>query len=249
MSTMAPVGSGGAGRGGRRILLKISGESLSGIGGFGIEPEEVRHIATQVARAVSAGGLELAMVVGGGNFLRGEQVSKQGIERTTADFMGMLATIMNALALQAALESLAIQTRVQSAIHVADVAEPFIRRRAIRHLEKGRVVIFAGGIGNPYFSTDTTAALRAVEVGAGLILKATKVKGIYTEDPLKNPAARFYEEVSFQEVLQKRLKVMDSAAIILCMDNHTPIRVFDMAPEGNIEKALRGETIGTLVRD
>ena len=246
---MAPVGTGGSALGRRRVLLKLSGESLCGVGGFGIEPDAVRRISLQIKAAVEGGDLELAMVVGGGNFLRGEQVSRQGIERTTADFMGMMATIINALALQAALESVGIQTRVQSAIHVADVAEPFIRRRAIRHLEKGRVVIFAGGTGNPYFTTDTTAALRAVEIGAGLILKATKVKGIYTEDPMKNPDARFYDEVPFQEVLQKRLKVMDSAAIILCMDNHVPILVFDMTREGYIERALRGERLGTLVRD
>jgi uridylate kinase len=156
---------------------------------------------------------------------------------------------MNALALQSALETMGVQTRVQSAIDVADVAEPFIRRRAIRHLEKGRVVIFAGGTGNPYFTTDTTAALRAVEIGAGLLLKGTKVRGVFSDDPVSNPQAQFYEQVSFQEVLQKRLKVMDSAAIILCMDNHLPILVFDMTQEGNIERALRGERIGTLVRD
>jgi len=163
--------------------------------------------------------------------------------------MGMLATIMNALALQSALETLSVQTRVQSAIDVADVAEPFIRRRAIRHLEKGRVVIFAGGTGNPYFTTDTTAALRAVEVGASLLLKGTKVRGVYSDDPRSNPKAQLYEEVSFQEVLQKRLRVMDSAAIILCMENHVPILVYDMTQEGNTERALRGDRIGTLVKD
>jgi len=233
----------------RRILLKISGESLCRAGGFGIDADEVLRIARQVNDAISQNSIELALVVGGGNFLRGEQISRQGIERTTADFMGMLATIMNALALQSALESIGVQTRVQSAIDVADVAEPFIRRRAIRHLEKGRVVIFAGGTGNPYFTTDTTAALRAVEIGAVVLLKGTKVRGIYTADPVSNPEAKFYEEVSFQEVLQKRLRVMDSAAIILCMDNHLPILVFDMTKEGNIERALRGDRIGTLVRD
>ncbi len=233
----------------RRVLLKISGESLCRAGGFGIDPEVVDGIGRQVVNSLSSGSLELALVVGGGNFLRGEQVSRQGIERTTADFMGMLATIMNALALQSILESLGVQTRVQSAIDVADVAEPFIRRRAIRHLEKGRVVIFAGGTGNPYFTTDTTAALRAIEVGAGLLLKATKVRGVFAEDPKENPDARFYDEITFGEVHQKRLKVMDSAAIILCMDNHLPILVFDMTGEGNIERALRGERIGTLVRD
>jgi uridylate kinase len=247
---MPSVGNEGGGKGGRRrILLKISGESLCRPGGFGIEPEEVSNIALQIRSAISEGNVELAMVVGGGNFLRGEKVSRAGIERTTADYMGMLATILNALALQSVLESLGVQTRVQSAIHVADVAEPFIRRRAIRHLEKGRVVIFAGGTGNPYFTTDTTAALRAIEVGAGLLLKATKVRGVFTEDPEENPDARFYDEITFGEVHQKRLKVMDSAAIILCMDNHLPILVFDMNQEGNIERAIRGNRIGTLVRD
>ncbi len=247
---MPPSGKEGKGKTGRRrVLLKVSGQSLCRAGGFGIEPEVVTGIARQVQAGVGLGDVELALVVGGGNFLRGEQVSQQGIERTTADFMGMLATIMNALALQSALESLGIQTRVQSAIHVADVAEPFIRRRAIRHLEKGRVVIFAGGTGNPYFTTDTTAALRAVEIGATALLKATKVAGVFSEDPLKNPEARFFEEVSFQEVIQKRLKVMDTAAIILCMDNRLPILVFDMTKEGNIERAIRGDRIGTLVND
>lgn len=233
----------------QRLLLKISGESLCRSGHFGIDAEEIQRIARQIAAAYSVGGLELALVVGGGNFLRGEQMSKQGIERTTADFMGMLATIMNALALQSALERLGIQTRVQSAIDVSEVAEPFIRRRAIRHLEKGRVVIFAGGTGNPYFTTDTTAALRAVEIGATLLLKGTKVKGVYSADPKAHPDAHFYDTVSFHDVLQKRLRVMDSAAISLCMDNHLPILVFDMTQEGNIERALRGEGIGTRVRD
>jgi uridylate kinase len=233
----------------RRILLKISGESLCRAGGFGIDADEILRIARQISAAFRSSDIELALVVGGGNFLRGEQISRQGIERTTADFMGMLATIMNALALQSALESQGVQTRVQSAIDVSDVAEPFIRRRALRHLEKGRVVIFAGGTGNPYFTTDTTAALRAVEIGASLLLKGTKVRGIFSDDPRSNPQALFYEEVSFQEVLQKRLRVMDSAAIILCMDNHLPILVFDMTLEGNIEQALRGDRIGTLVKD
>lgn len=233
----------------RRVLLKISGESLCRTGGFGVDPEVVNGIAQQIIGALKKGDVELALVVGGGNFLRGEKVSRQGIERTTADFMGMLATIINALALQSTLESLGIQTRVQSAIDVADVAEPFIRRRAIRHLEKGRVVIFAGGTGNPYFTTDTTAALRAVEIGADALLKGTKVRGVYSEDPISNPKAQFYEKVSFQEVVQKRLRVMDSAAVILCMENELPILIFDMTKEGNIERAIRGDQIGTLVHD
>ncbi len=233
----------------RRLLLKISGESLCRSGGYGIDADEVRRIAREVAKSLDGGGIELAMVVGGGNILRGEQISRQGIERATADFMGMLATIINALALQSALEGIGVQTRVQSAIDVADVAEPFIRRRAIRHLEKGRVVIFAGGTGNPYFTTDTTAALRSVEIGASILLKGTKVAGVYSEDPRQNPGAQLYESISFQDVIQKRLKVMDATAFALCRDNHMPILVFDMIPDGNIERAVRGERIGTLVRD
>lgn len=248
---MAPDVDGERGAGGkRRVLLKISGESLCKPGGFGIDPDVVSRIALQVKAATQEAGVEVAMVTGGGNFLRGGQVSRQGgIERTTADYMGMMATILNALALQSVLENLGVPTRVQSAIHVAAVAEPFIRRRAIRHLEKGRVVIFAGGTGNPYFTTDTCAALRAVEIGASALLKATKVKGIYSDDPMTNKDARFYEDVSYNEVIDKRLKVMDSAAIILCMENHLPILVFDMTEEGNIERALRGERLGTLVRN
>ncbi len=231
----------------RRVLLKMSGESLCQTGGFGIEPRIVLDLAQQIQSGLADGDVELAMVVGGGNFIRGGQVAGQGIDRVTGDNMGMLATIMNALALQSALEGVGIETRVQSAIQVNDVAEPFIRRRCLRHLEKGRVVILAGGTGHPYFTTDTTAALRAVQLKATSLLKATKVKGIYSEDPAKNPAAEFYEKVTFIEVLQKRLKVMDSTAISLCMDNGLPIQVFSMKEKGNVERVLRGELLGTLV--
>ncbi len=233
----------------RRVLLKISGQSLCRIDSFGIEPDVVSGIAHQVQAGINSSDVEVAMVVGGGNFLRGEQVSRQGIERTTADFMGMLATIMNALALQSALESVRVPTRVLSAIEVADVCEPFIRRRAIRHLEKGRVVIFAGGTGNPYFTTDTTAALRAVEIGANMLLKGTKVRGVYSDDPKLHPEAKFFEEISFQKVLRDQLKVMDQAAFILCKENHLPIHIFDMTRNGNIERAIEGHQVGTLVQD
>ncbi len=231
----------------RRVLLKMSGESLCQPGGFGIEPKIVLDLAKQIQAALASNDVELAMVVGGGNFLRGEQVAGQGIDRVTGDNMGMLATIMNSLALQSALEGVGIETRVQSAIQVNDVAEPFIRRRCIRHLEKGRVVILAGGTGHPYFTTDTTAALRAVQLGATMLLKATKVRGIFSADPVKNPDAQFYETVTFIEVLQKRLKVMDSTAISLCMDNGLPIHVFSMRESGNVERVLRGERLGTVV--
>lgn len=231
----------------RRVLLKMSGESLCQTGGFGIDPKIVLDFAKQVQAGIAKGDVELAMVSGGGNFLRGEQVAGQGIDRVTGDNMGMLATIMNSLALQSALEGLGVQTRVMSAIQVNDVAEPFIRRRCLRHLEKGRVVILAGGTGHPYFTTDTTAALRAIQVGATCLLKATKVKGVYSADPVKNPDAQFFEHLTFIEVLQKRLKVMDSTAISLCMDNHLPIQVFSMKEPGNVERVLRGERLGTVV--
>jgi len=230
----------------RRILLKLSGEAFCSKDGSGIEAEAVNRIGSQIEAGIRATKAELAMVVGGGNILRGKSISEQGIERTTADFMGMLATIINALALQSALESRGIPTRVQSAINVADVCEPFIRRRAIRHLEKGRVVIFAGGTGNPYFTTDTTAALRAVEIGASQLLKATNVDGVYSDDPHSNPDAKLYKHISFQQVLRDQLKVMDQTAFILCMENHLPILVFNM---NNIERGMGGDRIGTLVDD
>jgi uridylate kinase len=230
----------------RRILIKLSGEALGGETGVGICPESIQDMAKQIQQ-VRGLGLEVVIVVGGGNIFRGEQGSERGIDRTTGDYMGMLATVINALALQDALEKLGVATRVQSAISMAQVAEPFIRRRAIRHLEKGRVVIFGGGTGNPYFSTDTTAALRANEIGAEIILKATKVDGIYDSDPKKNPAAKRYTRVTYMEALGKRLKVMDSTAFSLCMDNKMPIIVFDLFKPGNLKRVVLGENVGTLV--
>lgn len=230
----------------RRILLKLSGQALGNEDGFGIAPERVRDMARQISE-VRLLGVEVVIVVGGGNIFRGLQGSERGIERATGDYMGMLATIINALALQDALEKLGVATRVQSAIAMAQVAEPFIRRRAVRHLEKGRVVIFAGGTGNPYFSTDTTAALRATEIGAEVILKATKVDGVYDSDPGQNPQARRFRRIQFLEALQKRLKVMDSTALSLCMDNGMPIQVFNVFKPGNLKRVVLGEPVGTLV--
>lgn len=232
----------------RRILLKISGESLSQEEVLGIDPTKVISLANEIREARADGKLQLAVVIGGGNFIRGEQVAKQGIGRVTGDNMGMLATIMNALALQSALEKVGVETRVQSAIQVNDVAEPFIRRRALRHLEKGRVIVLAGGTGNPYFTTDTTAALRALQIGATALYKGTKVRGVFSADPVSTPDATFYPKLSFLEVLQKRLKVMDSTAISLCMDNKLPILVFNMTEAGNVRRVLGGEQgLGTLV--
>ena len=230
----------------KRILIKLSGEALGGEAGIGICPEAIHDMARQIQQ-VRELGVEVVIVVGGGNIFRGLQGSERGIDRTTGDYMGMLATVINALALQDALEKLGVATRVQSAISMAQVAEPFIRRRAIRHLEKGRVVIFGGGTGNPYFSTDTTAALRANEVGAEIILKATKVDGIYDSDPKKNPAARRYSRVTYLEALQKQLKVMDSTAFSLCMDNKMPIIVFDLFKPDNLRRVVQGEEVGTWV--
>jgi uridylate kinase len=233
----------------RRLLLKMSGESLCEPGGFGIDGKRALSLARQIQAGLAPGEVQLALVIGGGNFMRGEKVAEQGIDRATADNMGMLATIMNALALQSALEGHGLETRVLSAIQVNDVAEPFIRRRCIRHLEKGRVVILAGGTGHPFFTTDTTAALRALEIGAQILFKGTKVRGVYSADPVRHPEARLFERLSFVEVLEKRLRVMDATAISLCMENKLPIRVFDMQEPGNIERALRGEALGTLVDD
>jgi len=230
----------------RRILLKLSGEALGDDSGCGINPEAVHEMARQV-REVKDMEVEVVIVVGGGNIFRGLQGSEKGMERATGDYMGMLGTVINALALQDALEKQQVPTRVQSAISMAQVAEPFIRRRAVRHLEKGRVVIFGGGTGNPYFSTDTTAALRAAEIGADVILKATKVDGIYDSDPKKNPSAKRFEKITYIEALQKQLKVMDSTAFSLCMDNKMPIIVFDMFDGDNLAKVVRGEKVGTIV--
>lgn len=232
----------------KRILLKLSGEALGGPTGLNINPQAVRSMAGQI-RAVRKLKVQIVIVVGGGNIFRGLSGSKRGMDRTTGDYMGMLATIINALALQDALEKLEVPTRVLSAISISQVAEPFIRRRAVRHLEKGRVVIFAGGTGNPYFSTDTTAALRANEIGAEVVLKATKVDGIYDDDPQKNPKAKRYSQICYSDALRQRLKVMDSTAFSLCMDNKMPIIVFNFSQPNNLKRIILGEQIGTLVAD
>ena len=229
-----------------RILLKLSGEALGGENGRSICPEAVQNMAGQI-REVRELGVQVVVVIGGGNIFRGLSGSERGIERATGDYMGMLATIINSLALQDALEKLGVATRVQSAISMAQVAEAFIRRRAVRHLEKGRVVIFGGGTGNPYFSTDTAAALRANEIGAEVILKATKVDGVYDSDPKKNAKAKRYAHVSYLEALQKQLKIMDSTAFSLCMDNKMPIIVFDVFKPHNLQRVVTGEQVGTLV--
>jgi len=230
----------------RRILLKLSGEALGGSAGQGIDPEAVHDMAAQVAE-VQRLGVEVVIVVGGGNIFRGLQGSEKGIERATGDYMGMLATVINALALQDALEKLGVATRVQSAINMTQIAEPFIRRRAVRHLEKGRIVIFAAGTGNPYFSTDTAAALRANEIGAEAVLKATKVDGIYDKDPKKHADAKRYDQVSYTMALEKQLKVMDAAAFALCMDNKMPIVVFDFFKPHNLRNVVLGKKVGTQV--
>ncbi len=232
----------------RRILLKISGEYLGGKDGYGISPEVALSLAKQI-KEIHELGVQTAVVVGGGNILRGTNASAKGIERATADYMGMLATVINGLAMQDALERVGVFTRVQTAIPMATIAEPYIRRRAIRHLEKRRVVILVCGTGNPYFTTDTTAALRATEIGADIILKATQVDGIYTADPKKDPKAKRFKEIRYMEVLKRGLKVMDSTAISLCMDNKLPILVFDLSKPGNIKRAVLGEKIGTLVKE
>ncbi len=230
----------------KRILLKLSGEALGGEQGFGICPETVADMARQIAELRNL-GVQVVIVVGGGNIFRGLEGEGAGIDRATGDYMGMLATIINALALQNSLEHLKVETRVQTAIEMSEVAEPFIRRRAMRHLEKGRVVIFGGGTGNPYFSTDTAAALRANEIGADVILKATRVDGIYDSDPEKNPKAKRYREISYLECLQKQLRVMDSTAFSLCLDNKMPIVVFDLFKPHNLRNVVLGKKVGTLV--
>ncbi|MGN0059278.1 MAG: UMP kinase [Coriobacteriales bacterium] len=230
----------------KRVLLKLSGEALQGEQGYGIDPKVITEIAGQIKEIVD-GGIELAITVGGGNIFRGLAGAAEGMDRAQADYIGMLATVMNALALQEGLERTGVDTRVQSAINMQEVAEPYIRRRAERHLEKGRVVIFAGGTGNPYFTTDTTAALRACEIGAEAILKATQVDGIYDADPRTNPDARKFDEISYLDVLAKELNVMDSTATSLCKDNNIPIIVFNLHKQGNIDRVLRGEHVGTIV--
>jgi uridylate kinase len=231
----------------RRVLLKLSGEALMGPEGYGISPPVLAQIAAEIVETHQATGVELALVVGGGNIFRGVSSSAKGMDRSTADYVGMLATVMNAVALQDALESRGLVTRVQSAISMQQLAEPYIRRRAVRHLEKGRVVIFAAGTGNPYFTTDTAAALRATEIHADVVLKATRVDGVYDKDPHKFADAKRYERVTFLECLQKDLKVMDMTAFALCRDNKLPIVVFDLGKPGNILAAVRGEAVGTCV--
>ncbi len=231
----------------KRILLKVSGEAMMGDQAYGVDPVTVDFIAKEIKDAVSM-GVEMAIVIGGGNIFRGVEASVKGIERASADYMGMLATVINALALQNYLEKYDIPTRVQSAIEMKELAEPYIRRKAMRHLEKGRTVIFAAGTGNPYFTTDTAASLRAMEIDAEVILKATKVDGIYSADPMKDPTAKKYDVLTYIDVLTRGLSVMDSTAISLCMDNNLPIMVFNLRGKGNIRKILEGKKIGTLVR-
>lgn len=230
-----------------RVLLKLSGESLAGEQGYGIDPETITTIAQEISEVVTS-GVQLALVIGGGNIFRGLAASSKGMDRASADYMGMLATMMNSLAMQDALEKQGISTRVQSAIAMQEVAEPYIRRRAMRHLEKGRVVIFGAGTGNPYFTTDTAASLRAMEINAQVILKGTKVDGVYSADPKKDPDAIKIPDLTYLEVLRKGLQVMDATAISLCMDNKLPIIVFDLTTPGNIKKVISGEPIGTIVQ-
>ena len=230
----------------RRIILKLSGEALAGDKGFGIDPETVRNIALQTKEVVDL-NVQVAVVVGGGNFWRGLEASRQGMDRATADYMGMLATVINALALQDYFEDLGMETRVQSAIEMREIAEPYIRRRAIRHLEKGRVVIFAAGTGNPFFSTDTTAALRAVELAAEIVHMAKKVDGVFDADPRLDPTAKKFDRLNYIDLLNKRLGVMDATAASLCMDNHIPIVVFNLTEDGNIKRIIMGEKVGTYV--
>lgn len=230
----------------KRILLKLSGEALMGAKDFGIDSATVDFIAKEIKKVVNMGA-EVAVVIGGGNIFRGVEASVKGMERASADYMGMLATVINALALQNALEKNNVPTRVQSAIDMRELAEPYIRRKAMRHLEKDRVVIFAAGTGNPYFTTDTAAALRAMEIGAEVIIKATKVDGVYSADPVKDPNAKKYDTISYMDVLKKGLSVMDSTAISLCMDNNLPIVVFNLRGKDNIKSVARGKKIGTIV--
>ena len=231
----------------QRILLKLSGEALLGKADYGIDPEVLRRIAGEIAEAHAA-GVQIGVVIGGGNIFRGAGLAAAGMDRVTGDHMGMLATVMNALALQDALEKLGARVRVMSAIRINDVCEDYIRRRAIRHIEKGRIAIFAAGLGNPFFTTDSAAALRAVEIGAQLLLKATKVDGIYSADPARHVDARRFETLSYDEVIERKLAVMDTAAFALCRDHDLPIRIYDMGRSGNLMRIVRGEPVGTLVR-
>jgi uridylate kinase len=231
----------------RRVMLKLSGEALQGESTFGIDPVTVEYVARQVA-GIAALGVEVCAVIGGGNIWRGAPADDRGIERATADYMGMLATMINALALQASMESIGLDTRVQSAVTMVEIAEPYIRRRAIRHLEKGRVVIFGAGTGNPYFSSDTAAALRALEIGAEVLLMAkNRVDGVYDSDPRTNPGALRYTRLAYMEAIERRLQIMDSTALSLCMDNRLPIVVFDLKNADNLERIVRGADVGTLI--
>lgn len=231
----------------KRVLLKLSGEALAGKQGYGIDPDIIRSIATEIQGVVDL-GVQVAIVIGGGNIFRGIAASSMGMDRASADYMGMLATVMNSLALQDALEKVGVITRVQSAIEMQEIAEPYIRRRAVRHLEKGRVVIFGAGTGNPFFTTDTAASLRAIEIGAEIILKATKVDGVYDSDPETNQDATKYQQLTYLDVLKQGLQVMDSTATSLCMDNELPILVFNLTTRGNIERVVCGQQIGTIVK-
>jgi len=231
----------------KRVLLKLSGEALLGKSAFGIDPDTVNEISREI-KEIADMGVQLGIVVGGGNIFRGFDGSARGMDRTSADYMGMLATVINSLALQSGLEQYDVVTRVQTAIEMKQVAEPFIQRRAVRHLEKGRVVIFAGGTGNPYFTTDTAASLRAIEVKADVIIKATKVDGVYDKDPVIHPDAVMFDKISYTDVLAKNLKVMDATAISLCRENHLPIIVFNLNKSGNIRRVICGQSVGTIVR-
>ncbi len=230
----------------RRVLIKLSGEGLAGANGFGVSPAVIGEIAEQIGD-VHAMGVQVSIVIGGGNIIRGISAAEEGMDRTNADYMGMLASVINAMALQDALEKVGLPTRVLSAIDIAQVAEHYIRRRAVRHLEKGRIVIFGGGTGNPYFSTDTAAALRAAEIQADVILKATQVDGVYDADPHVNKGATRYDRITFDQAIRQGLRFMDQAAIALCSENALPIIVFDMGVSGNIQKVMQGETVGTIV--
>jgi uridylate kinase len=234
------------GQGLRRILVKLSGEALMGQEDYGIDPKMLKRVATEIQEVMSL-GMQVAVVLGGGNIFRGAGLARAGMDRVTGDHMGMLATVMNSLALQDAVESLGMYARVMSAIRINEVCEEYIRRRAVRHLEKGRVTIFAAGTGNPFFTTDTAASLRAIEIDADLLLKATKVDGIYSDDPMKNPAATRYRRLSYDKVLTDRLNVMDATAIVMCRDNNLPLRVFDLTKAGELLRIVRGDDVGTLV--
>ena len=229
-----------------RILVKLSGEALLGDGDYGIDPAVIKRIAGELQN-IHAMGVQVAVVIGGGNIFRGAGLARAGMDRVTADHMGMLATVMNALAMQDALESLGMQARVMSAIRINEVCEDYIRRRAMRHLEKGRIVIFAAGTGNPFFTTDTAAALRAIEIGADVLLKATKVNGVYSDDPVRNPKAVRYATLTYDKVLSDKLNVMDATAIVMCRDNHLPLRVFNLNNSGDLTRIVRGEDVGTTV--